>query len=178
MDSRGAPQGIHRRHVSDEGGDLRVERRAAHPRAAGEPRPVLPEATALPPQDRVGRHDDQSLPPAGPDSGQPHPQEAIHRAQSGPRRRSFVHGELLTQGEVLQGELAVAAAEERQESNQVEHEGDHQARILSGSELIDQPLAHRLEFAQNMTPRRYLALMFFETCALMFRYARVTSNVL
>jgi hypothetical protein len=136
MDSRGAPQGIHRRHFSDE----------AHPRAAGEPRPVLTEATALPPQDSVGRHDDQILPPAGPDSGQPNPQEAIHRAQSGPRHRSFVHGELLTQGEVLQGELAVAAAEEREESNQVEHEGDHQARILSGSELIDQPLAHRIEF--------------------------------
>ena len=105
-------------------------------RAAGEPRPVLTEATALPPQDRVGRHDDQSLPPAGPDSGQPNPQEAIHRAQSGPRHRSFVDGELLAQGEVLQGELAVAAAEEREESKQVEHEGDHQARILSGSELM------------------------------------------
>ena len=77
--------------------------------------------------------------------------EAIHRAQSGPRHRSFVHGELLTQGEVLQGELAVAAAEEREESNQVEHEGDHHARILSGSELIDQPLAHRMEVWRRTT---------------------------
>ena len=157
MDSRGAPRGIHRRHFSDEGGDLRVDRRAAHPRAAGEPRPVLMESTALPPQDSVGRHDDQSLPPAGPDSGQPNPQQAIHRAQSGPRHRSFVHGELLTQGEVLQGELAVAAAEEREESNQVEHEGDHQARILSGSELIDQPLAHRMEFWRRTTTQCVVA---------------------
>jgi hypothetical protein len=131
------PQEIHRRHCSDEGGDLRVDRRAAHPRAAGEPRPVLTEATVLPPQDSVGRHDDQSLPPAGPDSGQPHPQEAICPAQPGPGYRSLVHGELVTQGEVLEGELAVAAAEEGEESQQVEHEGDHQARILSGSELID-----------------------------------------
>jgi hypothetical protein len=131
------PQEIHRRHCSDEGGDLRVDRRAAHPRAAGEPRPVLTEATVLPPQDSVGRHDDQSLPPAGPDSGQPNPQEAICPAQPGPGYRSLVHGELVTQGEVLEGELAVAAAEEGEESQQVEHEGDHQARILSGSELID-----------------------------------------
>ena len=28
----------------------------------------------------------------------------------------------------------------------MEHEGDHHARILSGSELIDQPLAPRMEF--------------------------------
>ena len=118
MDSRGAPQGIHRGHLSDQGGELRVDGRAAHPRPAGEPRPVLTEATALPPQDRVGRHDDQSLLPAGPDSGQPDPQEAIHRAQSGARHRSFVHGELLAQGQVLEGELAGAAAEEGEKTKQ------------------------------------------------------------
>jgi hypothetical protein len=118
----------------------------AHPRAVGEPRPVLTEATVLPPQDRVGRHDDQSLPPAGPDSGQPNPQEAICPAQPGPGYRSLVHGELVTQGEVLEGEVAVAPAEEREESQQVEQEGNHQAQILSGSELINQPLARRMEF--------------------------------
>jgi hypothetical protein len=74
---------------------------------------MLTEATALPPQDGVGRHDDQGLPPAGPDPGQPDPQEAIRRAQSGPRCSSFVHGELLAQGEVLEGELTMTAAEER-----------------------------------------------------------------
>ena len=44
----------------------------------------------------------------------------IRRAKPGPGRWSRVHGELLAQGEVLQGELAVAAAEEREESKQVE----------------------------------------------------------
>jgi hypothetical protein len=86
---------------------------------------VLTEAAALPPQDGGGRHDDKSLPPAGPDFGQPDPQEAIRRAQSGPRRRSFVHGELLTQGEVLDCEPAVTAAEEREQPKQVEQESDH-----------------------------------------------------
>jgi hypothetical protein len=47
----------------------------------------------------------------------------------------------VTQGEVLQGELAVAAAEEREESKHVEQEGDHRAGILSGSERTGQPLA-------------------------------------
>jgi hypothetical protein len=118
MDSGGAPQGVHRGYLSDEGGDLGVDRWTAHPRPAGARGPVLAEAAPLPPEDGVGGRDDQSLPPAGPDSGQPNPQEAIHRAQSGPRHRSFVHGELLAQGEVLESELAMAAAEERAESKQ------------------------------------------------------------
>jgi hypothetical protein len=34
---------------------------------------------------------------------------------------------LLPQGEVLEGELAVAAAQEREEPERVEQEGDHRA---------------------------------------------------
>jgi hypothetical protein len=44
------------------------------------------------------------------------PQEAISRAQLRPGHRSPVHGKLLAKGQVLQGELTVAADEERQES--------------------------------------------------------------
>ena len=72
-------------------------------------------ARSLPPQDSVGRHDDQGLPPAGPDSGQPDPQEAISRAQLRPGHSSPVHGKLLAKGQVFQGELTLAAGEERQE---------------------------------------------------------------
>jgi len=80
---------------------------------------MLTEATALPPQDGIGGHDDQSLPPAGPNSGQADPQEAIRRAKPGPGHRPLVYGELLAQSQVLEGELAVAADEEGQESKQV-----------------------------------------------------------
>jgi hypothetical protein len=74
-----------------------------------------------------------------------HPEEAISPAKLGPGRRSLVHGELLAQGEVLQGELAVPAAEERQESKTVEEECDHRAGILSGPEPTVQPLGRRTE---------------------------------
>jgi hypothetical protein len=37
---------------------------------------------------------------------------------------------LLAQGQVLEGELAVAADEEGEEPEQVEYEGDHEARLL------------------------------------------------
>jgi hypothetical protein len=146
MDSGGAPQGIHHSHLADEGGDLGVDRWTAHPRLAGARSPVLAEAAPLPPEDGVGGHDQEGLPPSGPDPGQPDPKEAIRPAQPGPGHRSLVHGELVAQGEVLQGELAVATAEEREESKQVEQAGDHRAGILSGSEPTINHLAARTGF--------------------------------
>jgi hypothetical protein len=47
---------------------------------------------------------------------------------------------------VLESELAVAAAEERAESEQVEQRADQGTAIVSGSEPKDQPLAHRAQF--------------------------------
>jgi hypothetical protein len=46
-------------------------------------------------------------------------------AQPRPGHRPPVHGELVAQGEVLESELAMAAAEERAESKQVEQRADH-----------------------------------------------------
>jgi hypothetical protein len=68
-------------------------------------------------------------------------EEAIRRAELGPGRRPPIDGELVAQGQVFEGELAVAATDEREESKQVEQEGDHRAEILSGSASTDQRLA-------------------------------------
>jgi hypothetical protein len=45
-------------------------------------------------------------------------------------RRPLVHGKLLAQGQVLECDLAVAAAEEREGPNQVEQRADHRSEIL------------------------------------------------
>ena len=74
--------------------------------------PVLAETASLPTRDRVGSDEHEGLPPLGPDSRQPDPDQAIRRAQSGLADHSLVHGDLVTQGEVLEGEVAAAAAEE------------------------------------------------------------------
>jgi hypothetical protein len=58
----------------------------------------------------------------------------------------LVDGELLAQGQVLEGELAMTTDEEEEEPKQVEQEGDHRAGILSGSRLRDQPLDRRPGF--------------------------------
>jgi hypothetical protein len=79
--------------------------------AARHKRPVRAKATPLPPQDSVRSHDYEGLLPPGPDAGQPDPEEAIASAERWPGHRSFVHSELLTQGQILEGQLAVAAQE-------------------------------------------------------------------
>jgi hypothetical protein len=110
MDSGGAPQGIRRRHPRDKGSDLGADGRAATGGPAGERGPVESKPPPLPPQDGVWRYDHEGRPPPGPHPGQPGPDEPIASPQRGPAHRPLVHGELLAQGDVLEGELAVAAA--------------------------------------------------------------------
>ena len=65
------------------------------------------------------------------------------------------------QGEVFEGELAVAAAKKGQEAKQLEQEGDHRTRIFSGSEPADQLLPAGLNFGEgrfNMTDLERLGL--------------------
>jgi len=111
VDSRSTPQGIRRGHFPDEGSDLGIDGRAASGGATGQLSPVLSEASALPTQDSVGRDDDQRVSPAGPDSGQAGPEPAVGRAELRAGRQSLVDGQLLAQGNVLQGELGGGKAE-------------------------------------------------------------------
>ena len=72
-------------------------------------------------------------------------EEAIRWAEFRPGHHAPVHGEVLPQSEVLQDELAVAAAEEREESYQVEQRADHgQDSLWIRSE--DQSLGRRTGF--------------------------------
>ena len=86
---------------------------------------------------------------AGHDPGQPDPEEAIAPSKSRPIRRSLVDGQLLSQGEVLESELAVAAAQEREEPEQVEQEGDHRAGFSPDQQPTDQPLGCGQSFGEG-----------------------------
>ena len=78
-------------------------------------RPTMGRPEILIQYSRKRRRCQRSTPP-GPHPGQPSPEEAIARPQPRPLRRALVHGQLLAQREVLEGELPVAAAEEREEA--------------------------------------------------------------
>ena len=101
---------------------------------------TLPELTPsalsghYPPLQLAARsHDHERPPPSGPDSGEHDPEKPISSAQWGAGHGSLVDVELLAQGQVLKGELAVAANEEGEEPKQAEHERDHRALIVLGS---------------------------------------------
>ena len=141
---RGAPQrGIRRGHAPDQSPERGVDGRATSGRAAREKRPVRAKATPLPPQDSVRSHDDEGQLPPAPDAGQRDPEEAITSAERWPGHRSFVHSELLTQGQILEGKLAVAAQEEGEKPKQMEYvrrspswsTGGGTQSSLSGSQL-------------------------------------------
>jgi hypothetical protein len=85
----------------------------------------------LPSEHGVRSHDNQRLPPSGPDSGQASPEQAVGRAELRAGRRSLVDGELLAQGQILEGELAVAAEEDGKQAQQVKYESDHDPELWS-----------------------------------------------
>jgi hypothetical protein len=62
----------------------------------------------------------------------------------------------VAQGQVPEGELAMTAAEEREEAKQVGQEGDHRAEILSGSALTEQRLAAGRGFGGGQAVRAAL----------------------
>jgi hypothetical protein len=157
MDSRGAPERVRGGQAEDQRFDLGVDGRATAGRSAGEPRPVLTEAAALPPQDGGGRYDQEGPSPPRPQLGQRDPEHAVRPAKSRSSDRALVHGELLAQGEVFESELAVSAAEDREESKQVEQRANRGTAIVSGSEPEDQPLIRWTGFWRWTPARRSAA---------------------
>ena len=72
----------------------------------------------------------------------------------------LLHGELLAQGEILDREPAVTAAEEREQPKQVEHESDQRAGSVSGSEPTHQRLARRPRFWRRTAGQAATTLTF------------------
>jgi hypothetical protein len=143
------PKRIGGGHCADEGDDLGVNRWAAHPAPPRDHGPVLPEPASLPTHDRIRSHEHERLSPPGPDPGEPNPEQAVRCAQPGPAHGSLVHGDLVIQGEVLEGELAVAAAEKGEDPKQAQKESDHRAWIVAGSQPTDQPFTGRPRFCRR-----------------------------
>jgi hypothetical protein len=74
----------------------------------------------LPAENGVGSHDHQRVLPVGPGPGETDPEEPISGAELWPSACPSVHGQLVAQGDILKGEVAVAADNEGEEPQQVE----------------------------------------------------------
>ena len=81
--------------------------------------------------------------------GEPRPQKTTGPAQLGPSHRFLEGRELLAQGELLEGELTVAAAKEWEQSQQVEQEVIIGRRLSSTRSPRDEPLWRRPRFREG-----------------------------
>ena len=98
----------------------------------GNPGPKQAKALAMPGHNRLRSYDDQHPVPILPTPGQPHPKEAIRPSQPRPRALSLERCELLTKGQILQGDISEVSGrteKTQQQTKEREHgvqgEGRH-----------------------------------------------------
>src|SRR6516162_8750520 len=92
--------------------------------APGNPGPEQAKALAMPSHNRLRSQDDQRPVPILPTPGQPHPKEAIPPSQPRPGALALEHGELLTKGQVLQGDISEVSGRSektKQRTKQCQH---------------------------------------------------------
>ena len=73
--------------------------------------PVQAKTGAVPADDGFWFDDDENVTPAGPETAEGCPEEPVDGVQWWPRALAFEHGELLTEGEDFEGDVAPAADE-------------------------------------------------------------------
>jgi hypothetical protein len=109
VDARCAPERVGGLHPPDEVSDVLGDGRSACAPRPGSPTPVQGESTTMPGDDGIRRDDLHGLPPACPDAGQHHPEQAVGVEKTQPLRRLAPEDdELVPQGEDLGGEFETA----------------------------------------------------------------------
>jgi hypothetical protein len=115
LDAPPAPRRILPRHASDQVAQLGVERRATDAGGSGPPPPVELEALAVPGEDGGRLDDDKAGSPAGPDSGQPDPEDAVPPREAWSASGPLEDDELMTECEILEGDGSRTGEEGTQE---------------------------------------------------------------
>jgi hypothetical protein len=123
VNARCAPKRIGSSHLQDQRSNLGIGFwTSALPPA--NPGPVEAKALAMPGHDSLWPYDYQRSVPILPTPGQPHPKQAIRPSQPRPGAPSLEHCELLTKGQVLQGDIS--EVKRRNENTQQQtKEGEH-----------------------------------------------------
>ena len=113
------------------------------------PCPIASEAGAVPPDDRLGFHDDEDPIPISPDSAQEHPETAVHIREPWPFRRTMEHGELLSKGEILKCQRA-SCLERRDEG--AKKRPNHAAMLTPTSLPLQLEVFRRRFLHPSLTP--------------------------
>src|SRR6266581_2575014 len=113
MDPRRAPQRVGRAHLVDERLNVRRGAGPARTTVLQAVRPSASEPLPMPTDYRLGLDNDQSRTPSPPDLSEQHPKQSISWTKSRTLDRALEHRQLLTEGQVLKRDRAVAAADQR-----------------------------------------------------------------
>ena len=131
MNPRRFPQRICRRHVSNEGADLLIDRwTAVWPtfRASG---PSTAKPVAMPAHDGVRLHKHQRRAPVPPASCQSDPKQSVARLEMGSLGRASQGRQLLAQGQVLQDQLSMSTARQRQRTDDDDEQLQHASIVAA-----------------------------------------------
>ncbi len=105
MNSRGSPQGIGTTHVSDELLNRDIDGGTTRFLHSTFPGPITPEALPMPADDRLWLHNEESLGPVTPESGQHDPEHPISGCEVWSFGRMVQDRELLPKGEVFEDKI-------------------------------------------------------------------------
>ncbi len=108
------PERIGLAHLPDQLAYFARDAGSSGPTSLALPRPIASELGAVPPDHRLGFHDDEDPSPVSPDSAQKHAEPAVHIREPRPFHGTMEDGELLPKSEILESQR-VARFERRDE---------------------------------------------------------------
>ena len=130
VNSRCAPALVGCSHALDQVTHLATEGRSTKPSVPRTPRPESAEGPSVPAHNCIGLHDDQDLPPAGPELGEGDPEEPTRMGQARAWVSMLEDRELLSQSKVLEDEIASAAESRPKGAEETEEDGSHHMMML------------------------------------------------
>ncbi len=110
-DPRHTPRAVFLGHPMDQRDDLGLDTWPAARIDPGFPTPEQLESFSMPSDHRVGIHDGQARAPTAPAMGQQHPKHSVRGPELWALDASTKDGDLLTKGQVFQGQLEAAFKE-------------------------------------------------------------------
>ncbi len=118
--------------------------------------PINPQAFPLPAHDRVTVNPVQGLSPRGPDSGKHHPKPSVALLQSGNSIPSLQHSQLLSQSQILQGQVTAFSTSRNYENGQPSQCLDPGLEC-GGNDLNNQRISSRWSFGDGHPSQGLLA---------------------
>ena len=96
----------------------------------------------MPTHDGVRVHDDQGCAPIPPRVGEQHPKQPISVAESRTPHGALEHGQLLTEGQILERDRSVSTADQRERAKRDDERSQH--------ELSCPAITHRINRAGDL----------------------------